>query len=325
MGKEHFLSVRKKEQEDFSKKVAEFGQKPYGFRLVLMDPLVSKFVVRPLLLLGLLLLGLGPWSAAAEELPETEEPNPSLEAWQQTSRFLFQDAHDTFAKIASKDDSSRADRLGVAVTRLGLQPRTQRNIQLATAELEALIAENPDDNFGMMAKFYLARTYEMHQANPDPEAARQLYWEILQQRPGIAVLEQGASRIALLDLYAAGHDPEALRETAINLGSLAEYLQTPAGQREFHTTMGMTVSELGGDFALALEHMKKAVAIPNPLPQMQSTNILVTAELAKSVGDLKTAREFYQKFVDEFRRDSRNYSVRRLLEDLPEDNHGTDS
>jgi tetratricopeptide (TPR) repeat protein len=265
-----------------------------------------------------------PSSATAQEVPEPE--NPHMDAWQKASRFSTQEAHEDFARaLAEGIGDERRNQLGLALTRLGLQPRTQRNIKQATEELQKLIAENPRDETGLLAKFYLARVLEMHQNSPEPEKARELYLEVLRERTGNPLLELGAARVALFDLYEAADDPVSLREAAENLRELEPLILSTGGRREFHTMVGSVLAEIGGDKAIALRHMKEASNIPSPLPQVQSHNLLVTAALAEELGDLATAREFYTRFVEQFKRDNRNYSVRYILEHLPKPENATDS
>jgi tetratricopeptide (TPR) repeat protein len=262
--------------------------------------------------------------ATAQEVPEPEHPH--MDAWQKASRFSTQEAHEDFARaLAEGIGDERRNQLGLALTRLGLQPRTQRNINQAMEELQKLIAENPRDETGLLAKFYLARVLEMHQNSPKPEKARELYLEVLRERTGNPLLELGAARVALFDLYEAADDPVSLREAAENLQELEPLILSTGGRREFHTMVGSVLAEIGGDKAIALRHMKEASNIPSPLPQVQSHNLLVTAALAEELGDLATAREFYTRFVEQFKRDNRNYSVRYILENLPKPENATDS
>jgi hypothetical protein len=263
---------------------------------------------------------------------ENSDPKVSLRsAWQQATRFLFREAHEEFKSCptASLEDE-RLRQLGLAVTLLGLQPRTQGNIQNAEASLRRLISENSSDSAGRFARFYLARLLETHAASPDPKTARDMYYELLLERPAHPMLELAAARIAYHDLYSAGEDPEKLSAAEANLRPLSELLETPAGRREFHSAVANSLNELNGDRTAALEHMQRAASIPSPLPQIQSMNILLVAELAYTLGKYDLAREYYTKFAKEFQRDSRNYSVRKILETLPEPSehtrkHGTDS
>lgn len=286
---------------------------------------------------ALLAIGAAPVIAeTAGDAGEAATPRQELDsAWQQASRFLFRDAHEGFNAMEGGDaGEARMRRLGLAVTTLGLQPRTQRNIQRAELQLRALIDENPSDFSGRFARFYLARLLETHATTPDPEAARELYYQLLLEQPGHPMLELAASRIAYNDLYTAGADPGALAAAELSLRPLAELLQTPAGRREFHTAVAFTLNELGGDPQTALDHALIAAEIPNPLPQMQSTNLLLAAGLAAESGRTELARHYYTRFVSEFQRDGRNYSVRKILETMPsgpeesttvQPAHGTDS
>lgn len=247
-------------------------------------------------------------------------------AWQQASGFLFQEAHQTFQDATDAEDRER--RLGLAVTTLGLQPRTQRNIAVAESGLRKLVAENAEDDAGRKARFFLARVLENHRSDPGPAEiaeARRIYLELLAENTADPLLESGAARIAYIDLYAAGNDADKLASAEAQLRRLEPLLRTPAGRREFHSAVGFTLVELGGDRTAALEHLLAAVQIHNPLPQVQSETLLAAAALAEATGRRDVARKYYTQFVREFSRDSRNFSVRKILENLPATDDGTDS
>lgn len=274
---------------------------------------------------------LSAFPAMGADVENTDSKASLGSAWQQATRFLFREAHNEFKSLPTESlEDERLRQLGLAVTLLGLQPRTQGNIQNAEASLRRIISENPSDSAGCFARFYLARLLETHSASPDPKTARDMYYELLLERPAHPMLELAAARIAYHDLYSAGENPEKLSAAEANLHPLSELLETPTGRREFHSAVANSLNELNGDRSAALEHMTIAASIPSPLPQIQSMNILLVAELANHLGKYDIAREYYTKFAKEFQRDSRNYSVRKILETLPKptapnETHGTDS
>lgn len=241
-----------------------------------------------------------------------------LQGWEQASIFLFDEAHQSFRKAEGQEGVNERDRrLGEAVTLLALQPRTQGNILAAERILEQLGEENPHDATGLAARFHRARVHENHLTPPDIQTARVLYEGVISDASGNPLAELAAARLVLLDLFAAGNEPAALAAAEKRLRPLGETLQTDIGRREFHSAMGMSINLLRGDPQTALDHLMKATRFSFPMPQQETEILLVAGALAEEIGDYELARSIYTRFVDNFSRDSRNYSVRRLLEDLP--------
>jgi len=275
---------------------------------------VSPMQCLPLLpLAGLFLIcGLALTSGGIAESagPESMEER----GWQEASIFLFQEAHETFSD--RRQPASRESALGEAVTFLGLQPRTTRNVQRAQEALQKLIDENPDDSVGLAARFFLARLFEIHLSDPDLSKARELYDSLRLEGAGDPFAEMAASRVAIIDLYQTGGDPESMTLVLESIKDFPENLKTPIGRREFFANVGLTLVDMDGDPGEALQYLLAAAEYSFPLPQVESIVFLAIGQLAEDAGDLATAKDFYSQFVEQFPRDARRYSVERMLEEL---------
>ncbi len=278
--------------------------------------------------LGMLLVGVvfaGKLSAqdpAVKESAKTEvKPPSSLDHWEEAAVFLFQEAHRGFAKsaaLASREgdtQEARANRLGEGVTLLTIQPRTQGNIQRAQEIFEELIAGDAKDESGLAARMSLARLFEFHTSPQEHTKARELYSGLVDDGVGDPVAELAASRLVLIDLYAA-NSIEELNAAAQQLAPIGAKLQTTIGRREFYTNLGLTMHALKGDHQLAVEYLIAAEREGLPMQQIDAPVLLAIAALAEELGDMELAKEYYTTFVNRYQRDSRRYSVLEILENM---------
>jgi len=239
--------------------------------------------------------------------------------WREAAIFQFQEAHQTFLSKASTGQEERERRLGTAITKLAIQPRTHWNIKEATNELKQLVDENRDDEIGRAARFYLARIYEVHTAPPDKSQARQLFYDLALEPECDIFKELAATRVLSIDLEEAASQGRNLSEVLKKLDLLAANLQTDLGKREYHTTAGLMLTALSDEPEAALRELEIAAAIPGGLSRVRASVLLSAAAHAERLGQNQTARNFYSQFVEEFPRDFRRYAVEKILESLPEE------
>jgi len=277
------------------------------------------------LLLCALFLGLGLGDKLHAQGKETEKAPPNgsqsqatnLENWEKATIFLFDEAHENFAKAAalSQGEEAAASRLGEGVTLLTIQPRTQGNLARSQSIFEELIAKNPKDATGLAARLYLARFYEFHVSPQAPEKAKEIYEGLLTDGLGDPLAELAASRLALIDLYSAD-SPESLNDAARKLAVHGTKLQTSIGRRELYSNLGLTLNELRGDKTLAMEYLIAAEAEDLPMQQLDAPLLITIAALAEELGDMETAKKYYSLFTSRYKRDTRRYSVLKKLEKL---------
>ncbi len=241
----------------------------------------------------------------------------TVESWEKASVFLFDDAHEDFAKAAkvSKGEEARANLLGEGVTLLTIQPRTQGNISRAQSIFEELIAGNPKDTIGLAARMHLARLFEFHVSPQDPQKAKEIYEPLLEDGIGDPLAELAASRLALIELYAAD-SPGEMNAIAQKLAVHGANLQTSIGRREFYSNLGLTLLQLRGDNKLAMDYLIAAEAEGLPMQQLDAPLLISIGALAEELGDVETARKYYSLFVSRYKRDARRYSVLEKLESL---------
>lgn len=275
--------------------------------------------------IGLMILGMcigGTLQAQDKESEKaspsgSKSPSTSLENWQKAKIFLFDEAHQNFAKSAemSQGEEARANRLGEAVTLLTIQPRTQGNIMRSQSIFEELISQNPKDATGLAARLHLARLFEFHVSPQYPQKAREIYEGLLTDGLGDPLAELAASRLALIVLYSTD-SPESLNDAARKLAGYGTTLQTSIGRREFYSNLGLTLVQLRGDNKLAMEYLIAAEAEGLPMQQLDAPILITIAAIAEELGDMETAKKYYSLFTSRYKRDARRYSVLEKLENL---------
>lgn len=237
-------------------------------------------------------------------------------AWEKASSFLFNESFKTFEKVSPENVAEAREReFGLAVTLLNVQPRTQSNRTEAKALLEKLISENSNDETGIIACYLLGRFHEFHESPPRLDDARKMYRQLAEQHVGHVVAEQAVAALVMLELYENVSEAERLKRfEALDMWS--GKLQTRLGRRQFHMNMGLAAVtfRMGGE--RAIRHL--IAADREGITRWQSEVIvwLAIGELAALEGNKDLALTYYRKFLEKYKRDSRNYMIREKVQAL---------
>lgn len=210
---------------------------------------------------------------------------------------------------------ARESVLGEAISLLNVQPRTARNIAAATALLENLIEENPDDEAGIFARFFLARLLQFHAAEPDLERSRAIYRELFESGTGHPLAEF-AGAVLVLSLLAEAEDPDARERIITEFEARIPELRTPAARRDLHL---MLAHELNREDALperALRHYLAADGYGIPRRQDEVQVWTRIGALAAQQGQKELAVEYFGKVVENYRRHDNYHTVLQWLREL---------
>ncbi|MFH1498892.1 MAG: hypothetical protein ABII82_13825 [Verrucomicrobiota bacterium] len=260
--------------------------------------------IRSTILLPALLLALWPQARAAT-------PPALSQAWEDAALNLTREAHRSFAAL-----DGREARFGEAVTMLQLQPKTDPNIERAANLLEEVVAERADDELGIAARFYLGRLEQVHRTPLNPEAAAEHFAVLLRDFPGHPLTEQAVVKLALLELYAPGTPAEQLAAFE-KFRRLGEELKTHDAIRDLNLTLGNAAQRLALGDELALPCYIAAYRAGIHLTSVRGDTLVSIGELARKTGRHELAREHYQRFLEEFKRDNRRLTIRERLDSLP--------
>jgi len=254
-----------------------------------------------------LFLVLATQARTAEPVSDATADAMLQQAWKDASSNLFLEAAQGFAKA-----EGREARLGGAITLLARQPKTASNIEAAAKSLTALVEENSRDTVGVMARYYLGRVEQVHRVPSNPAAAAAHFRRLLEEHPGEFWTEQGAIKLALIEL----HEEVGRDERLARLTRHAEYASSmrhrPA-RRDMHLLLADVILRFQLGEALALEQLLAAdeAGIVRSAPRAQVW--VQIAELARETGREDIARRYYESFLASYKRDTRRKLVSERL------------
>lgn len=252
-----------------------------------------------------------PWAAAAAPTPE----QTFQEAWNDAASLRATDANRLFEGLQAKKELPARDVVfGVALTLLDVQPKTDQNIARA-ADLFAQVAkENPDDEIGQEARFFLARVAQTHQRPADLAKAEQLYRALFHDHPESVTGQLALEKAALVCLYAntAPADIPARYAEFEKLGAgLAN--PDPTAAVAFHLALGLAAIEFGLSPEKAFDHLAAAEKLGVPGAAAHATNLVRLGRLAQKMGRKDAELLYWGGFIRDFPHDVRNYVIRQEL------------
>ncbi len=243
--------------------------------------------------------------AAAEDRVRT--------AWEELSLLNPNDAQQLFHAAAAHDPASREARLGEALAQLNAQPRSEARLADARRLFESLRAENPADDAGIAATYYLARLRQIHDYATDRTPAILAYRALLAAHPGHPIAELAAPKLAILLLY-DDVAPAVWDQRAQEIFTLLPQLQSPEARRDTRLILADALIKLRRDHARAyplLAHCLDA----NLIVRVQRLNsaLLQAAESARILGRNSEAAAYYARYLEQFPRDIKSSEVRHRL------------
>lgn len=259
---------------------------------------------RPLSWLTAGLLAAGAASATEKTLP------PSLtEAWQTLSIGFYSDASDQFTATAKSRETS----LGRALAQLNRPPVTPSSLAEAEHQLAELAAGT--DITSHAARYFLGRLRQIHPMKPDPAAAAQEYEHLIATRADDTWCRLALVKLAILRLTvlpAAGSLPAQLAAVEPLLAHTAD----PATQHDLHLVLGEARLNHELYDASTLGHLRAALATTREADTMRADLLIQVARLASLLGDRTTAKEHYERFLQDYPKERRAFTVGAALAHL---------
>lgn len=252
-----------------------------------------------------------PVLTAVSLVPLPAAPSESASSpWEQTARGLLKEAHSAFASHPSPD---REARFGEAVTLINLQPKTDGNLDRATALFSAIAATGADDHLGLSSRYFLARIPHVHRASQDLPAALAMYRELAALDSPHPLAQRALVQLALLELFEPRLPVERARERFDRLAARGAALTDPPSIRDFHLVMGDAALRLNLGDGIALGHLLAAdrAGIARAITQRDSW--VRIAGLASRCGRHDIAADYYNRFLQTFPRDTRRLMIRERL------------
>lgn len=255
------------------------------------------------------------FSLAVQTVGDTPADARYTEDWERMRMLQFVPVRETFARRVEQDPADREARWGQAVALLNVQPRTTGNILQAQRLLEQLIIENDTDFWGLGSRFMLARMDQAHFEPPNPAAGVERLLQLAADAPGTIWGELAVLKAAPAILYA----PQSTEERQQRLDEIeaqAKELTIPMIRRPLYITLADAALDFEMSAERALHYLLAADVDELVRWQRRANAYLQIAGLARELGDRALARDYYERFYREFRRDHRNYMVGRILDEL---------
>ena len=242
------------------------------------------------------------------------------QAWEKAASLLTSEAYEDFEQILKSGKSPREAGLGVALMLLNKQPKTDGNLDRA-AEIFDQVSASGDDDIGMLAGYYRARIEQFHRRALDPAKAIDLFSKLIERNPGHPVAQYAVVKRAMMEIY-DDSPVEAKRQRVAGLEESVERMSYPPAKRDLHLLIADTYVRLFPDDARTLKHLLAADAIGITRTKPKADVWVRIAELARLLGDRKTAGTYYRKYLKEFQRDNRHYTIEERLKELEQKGAG---
>ena len=259
---------------------------------------------RPLSWLAAGLLAAGAGRATEKTLP------PSLtEAWQTLSIGFYSDASDQFTATAK----SREAQLGLALAQLNRPPVTPSSLDEAQRQLTALAAGN--DVTSHAARYFLGRLLQVHPMTPEPAAAAQEYERLVATGADDTWSRLALVKLAILRLTvlpAAGLLPAQLAAVEPLLARTAD----PGTQHDLHLVLAEARLNHELYDATTLGHLRAALVTTREADTMRADLLVQIARLASRLGDRAVAKEHYERFLHDYPKERRAFTVNAALTQL---------
>lgn len=241
------------------------------------------------------------------------EPAAAPNPWDMAAFGLFKDAHILFSE---QPDADRETRFGEAVTLINLQPKTESNLDRAAAIFTEIAAASPTDELGVNARYFLARIEQIHRVKPDTSAALALYRELAALDSDHPLAQRAVVQLALLELFEPGQTASEVRARFERLAARGVTLTDPSAIRDFNLVLGDAALRFDLGDTLALDHLLAADRAGIARAITQRDTWLRIAELARRTRRDDVAATYYQRFLENFPRDTRQLMLKERLAEL---------
>lgn len=235
---------------------------------------------------------------------------PTLaDAWQSLSVGFYSDAIDQF----NATGSSREAQLGLAIAQLNRPPVTPSS--LAEAQRQLTLLASGDDAFGHAARYFLGRLQQIHPMTPDPTAAAREYERLVATGADDTWCRLALVKLAILRLSVL----PAAGTLAVQLAAVEPLLARtadPATQHDLHLVIAEARLNHEIYDAITLGHLQAALATTREADTMRADILIQVARVATLLGDQATAKAHYERFLHDYPKERRFFTVSTALAHL---------
>jgi tetratricopeptide (TPR) repeat protein len=239
---------------------------------------------------------------------ETTSQQLVQDGWQALSIGQYVEAIDLFDTAGA----SREVQLGLAIAQLNRPPVTPSSLAEAQRQLEALAG---DDALGHAARYFLGRLQQIHPMRPDPAAAARDYEALVATGTDDTWCRLALVKLAILRLTVL-RTPGALPEQLAAVEALLARTSDPATLHDLHLVMAEARLNHEIYDATTLGHLRAALATTRESDTMRADLLIQVGRLASMLGERDVAREHYARFLHDYPKERRNYTVSMALTHL---------
>ena len=252
-------------------------------------------------------LGAGLLVAAAGNAAEPAKTTLA-DAWQTLSIGFYSDAIDQFTATGT----SREAQLGLAIAQLNRPPVTPSSLAEAQRQFKQL---SGDDMVGHAARYFLGRFWQMHPMTPDPATAVREYEQLVATGADDTWCRLALAKLAILRLTVLPA-PGAVATQLAAVEPLLARTADPATQHDLHLVIAEARLNHRIYDATTLGHLQAAFATTREADTMRADLLIQVARVASLLGDRATARENYERFLRDYPKERRCYTVSEALAHL---------
>ena len=240
------------------------------------------------------------------------------EAWEAVRWFEFNDANTLFNELAERENGKSPEILfGRAVTLINRQPKTSANIAKAESFLERIKARDPHNEWGVRARFFLARIAQIHREHHDLDRAKGIYSELLREHGETLVGQLAAINWAILHLYTPDTST-SIESRLADVEALVFRVRGDWAKKDLHLLLGSVYLQSELSEERSLDHYVAAGEIGILSTGYRAGIYITIGSLAERLGETEIALKHYRSFVQEYPRDNRTYTIRKRIEALLE-------
>lgn len=238
--------------------------------------------------------------------PGASAQTPSLTSpWETLSYGFYNDAGESFARAGD----SREARLGAAIAQVNRSPVTAASLADAERQLTALVT---NDETGRAAHYFLGRLHQLHPIEPDPAVAAREFEALVATGADDVWCRLALVKLAILRLTTLpGPGDPAARVATVT--PLFNRTTDPATLRDLHLVVAEVCLRSQRYDATTRAHLLAALDAPSLGADVRADLLIQIARVSQLMGDMATAREYFQRFVREFPRDRRRPTVDLIL------------
>lgn len=238
------------------------------------------------------------------------------EPWQEAALLLYNSASPELNRLrAMGSGSARLADYAEALILLHQSPPGSEGVEEARTILQQLASARRDDDISAAADYYLVRILQIHQKDPDPEAARERFKELYLARPKHFFGQMALLKYVFAELYNE-QSSLPIAERIAYLQDLAEGIEIPATKRWLHRILGEAYLNHGLSKEKAFQHLKVAYEVGYPMATAQIDAGLDLAELAEELGRVDYAVEICDEMLATYGYDPRKEEIEAARERL---------